>query len=95
MKKIMSNKRKIKAYGTVNLSENCNTVIKYKLSEKLKDLGSFTVSCVIEEHTFSKALCDLGASINLMPYSVAKRLNLGEIESTTLSLQMVDRSLTY
>ena len=46
------------------------------------------------EHTFSKALCDLGASINLMPYFLAKRLNLGEIELTALSLQMADRLMT-
>ena len=78
--------------------------------EKLKDPGSFTIPCVIGKHNFSKALCDPGASINLIitlngkeallvtrkdQYSVAKRLNLGEIEPIGLSLQMVDRSLTY
>ena len=40
-------------------------------------------------------MCDLGANINLKLYSIEKRLHLGEIEPTTLSLQMVDRSLTY
>ena len=45
------------------------------------------------EHTFSKALCDLGASINLMPYSVAKKMNLGEITPIALSLQMDNRSM--
>ena len=56
-------------------------------------MGSFTIPCVIREHTFSKALCDLGASFTLMSYSLAKRLNLWEIELTALSLQMVDRSM--
>ena len=65
-----------------------------KLPEKLKDLGSLTIPCVIGEHTFSKALCYLGVSINLMLYSVAKRLNLGEIESTNISLKwQIDRWL--
>ena len=45
--------------------------------KKLKDPGSFNIPCVIRENTFSKALCDLGASINLMPFLVAKKLNLG------------------
>ena len=79
MKEIMSNKRKLEAYGTVNLSENCSSIIQRKLPKKLKDSASFTIPCVIREHKFSKALCDLGASINLVPYSLEKRLNLGEI----------------
>ena len=92
---IMSNKKKLEAYGTITLTENCSTIIQRKLPEKLKDPGSFTIPCIIREHTFNKALCDLGASINLMPFSVAKKLNLGEITPTALSLQMADRSLTF
>ena len=46
-------------------------------------------------HTFSKAICDLGVRINLMPFLVAKKLNLGEITPTTLFLQMANRSLTF
>ena len=91
----MSNKKKLDAYGTVSLSENCGAIIQRKLKKKLKDPGSFTIPCIIGEHTFSKALCDLGASINLMPFSLAKKPNLGEITPTSLSLQMVDRSMTF
>ena len=80
LKEIMSNQRKLEAYGIVNMFENCSLIIQRKIPKKLKDPSSFTIPCVIGEHTFSKALCDLGASINLMSYSVAKRLNLGEIE---------------
>ena len=50
---------------------------------------------MIREHTFKKALCDLGANINLMPLSMVKKLNQGEPTPIALSLQMVDRSLTY
>ena len=95
MKEIMSNKRMLEAYGIVKLTENCSTIIQRKLLEKLKDPGSFTIPRVIGEHNFGKTLCDLGASINLMSYLVAKRLNLGEIESTALSLQRPDISMTY
>ena len=93
LKEIMSNKRKLEAYGIINMSENCSAIIHWKLPKKLKDSGSFTIPCVVGEHKFNKALCDLGANINLMSYSVAKRLNLGEIEPTALSLQMEDRSM--
>ena len=86
MKEIMSNKKKLEAYRIVNLTKNCSIIIQQKLPEKLKDLGSFTIPCIIGEHTFSNTLCDLGASINLMPFLVAKKLNLGEITPTALSL---------
>ena len=95
MKEIISNKKKLDAYRTVSLSKNCSAIIQRKLQEKLKDPGSFTISCIIREHTFSKSLCDLGATINLMPFSVAKKLNLREITPTSLSLQMADRLMTF
>ena len=53
MKEIMSNKKKIEPYGTVNFSENCNANIQRKFPKILKDPGSFTIPCVIGEHTFS------------------------------------------
>ena len=95
MKEIMINKKKIDSVGTVSLLENCSAIIQRKLLETLRDPGSFTIPCVIGEHAFKKALCDLGASINLLLLFVVKRLNLGEHAPTALSLQMDDRSLTY
>ena len=94
MKKITI-KKNLDSHGTVSLSDNFSAMIQRKLLEKLRDPGSFTIPCAIGEHTFKKALCDLGASINLMPLSVMKKLNLGELTPATLSLQMVDRSMTY
>ena len=61
----------------------------------MKDPSSFTILCTIGDSTFDKALCDLGASINLMPLSVFRKLGLGEVKPTTISLQMADRSLTF
>ena len=90
MKEIMSNKTKMDAYGTFSLSKNYSAMIQRKLLEKLRNPSSFTIPCDIGEHTFKKKLCDLGVSINLMPLSVVKKLNLGELTPTTLSLQMAD-----
>ena len=93
----MSNKKKLDSYGTVSLSENCSAIIQRKLLKTLKDPGSFTIPCIIGKHTFSKALCDLGASMNLMSFSMAKKLNLGDITSTSLHSKWLigDESKTH
>ena len=93
LKEILSKKRKIAEEGIVNLTATCSAVIQQKLPAKMKDHGSFTISCSIGKHEFKKALCDSGASINLMPLSVVQRLNLGELTPTTIALQMADRSM--
>ena len=59
----------------------------------MKDSGSFTIPCSIRKYEFKKALCDSGASINLMPLSVVQRLSLGELTLTKITLQMADRSM--
>ena len=59
----------------------------------MKDPDSFTIPCSIWKYEFKKALCDSGASINLMPLSVVQRLSLGELTPTAITLQMVDRSM--
>ena len=65
------------------------------MPHKLKDLGSFTIPCKIGNSIFERALCDLGASINLMPLSIFRRLGLGEAKPTTVILQSIDRSLKH
>ena len=52
----------------------------------MKDPGSFTIPCSIGKYEFKKALCDSGASINLMPLSVVQRLSLGELTPTAITL---------
>src|SRR5262249_15083780 len=55
----------------------------------------FTIPCVIGMRIISKAVADLGASINLMPYSLFKTLDLGEPKPTRMSIQLADRSVRY
>ena len=57
----------------------------------MQDLGSFTIPYAIGNHEFGRALCDLGANINLIPSSVERRLSLWELTPTNLTLQMVDK----
>ena len=93
MKKILSKKRKIVEEGIVNLTATYSQVIQQKLPAKMKDPASFTIPCSIGKYEFKKALCDSGASINLMPLSMVQRLSLGELTPTAITLQMADRSM--
>ncbi|XP_073051249.1 uncharacterized protein [Primulina eburnea] len=95
IKDVMSKKRKLHEFETVKLTEECSAILQRKLPQKLKDLGSFTIPCVIGGSRINKALCDLGASINLMPFSIYRTLELGEVKPSTITLQLADRSLTY
>ena len=95
MKDILSQKRRLVDFETVNLTEECSAILQRKLPQKLKDPGSFTIPYTIGNAIFERALCDLGASINLMPLSIFKRLGLGEARPTTVTLQLADRSLKH
>ena len=96
MKDILSQKRKLADFEIVNLTEECSAILQRKLPQKLKDPGSFTIPCTIGNAIFERALCDLGASINLMPLSIFKRLGLGEALPTTVTIiQLADISLKH
>jgi hypothetical protein len=86
MKDILSRKRKLGEFETVALTEECSAILQNKLPPKLKDPGSFTIPCTIGTQFFSRCLCDLGASINLMPLSVYKQLGLKEALPTSVTL---------
>ena len=70
MKEVMAKKRKLEDYETVKLTKECSAILQRKLLQKVKDPDSFTIPCIIGYTAFDKALCDLGASINLMPFSI-------------------------
>ncbi|KAM1495945.1 hypothetical protein ACFXTO_030606 [Malus domestica] len=95
LKELCTHKRKYGKYEEVMLSETVSAVLQRKLPPKLKDPGSFTVPCIIGERKFERALLDLGASVNLMPYSAYKHLSLGELKHCSMSLQLADRSVKY
>ncbi|GJW66007.1 putative reverse transcriptase, RNA-dependent DNA polymerase [Tanacetum coccineum] len=64
-----------------------------KLPPKETDPGSFILPCIIGNHSMSNALADLGASINIMPYSLFKRLELGSLKPIKMTIEMADRSM--
>jgi hypothetical protein len=75
------------------LTEEVSAVLLRKLPPKLKDPRSFNIPYRIGDHDFERALLDLGAGVNLMPYMVYEMLGLGELQSTSITLQLVDGSI--
>ena len=95
LKDLCTQKRKAKSTVSkkVFLTEQVSTILQHHLPTKFKDPRAPTISCVIGNHTIKRALLDLGASVNLLPYSVYKQFGLGELKPTTVSLQLADRSV--
>ena len=79
----------------MSLTATYSAVIQKTLPEKMLDPGSFTILCKIGDADMGKALCDYGASINLMPLSIAQRSSLGKLTPTTITMQMADRTLAH
>lgn len=72
-----------------------SVVIQNMVVPKLKDLRSFSIPCHIGTMDFDRALCYLGASVSLMALSVCKKLDMGDMKPTNMSLQLADRSVKY
>ena len=75
------------------LTEHVSAIIQSKYPVKYKDPGTPTISVNIGGNCIDKSLLDLGASVNLMPYSVYMQLGLGELKPTNITLSLVDRSV--
>ena len=75
------------------LTEQVSAIIQSKYPVKYKDPGSPTISVNIGGNSIDKSLLDLGASVNLMPYSVYTQLGLGELKPTNITLSLADRSV--
>ncbi|XP_050895944.1 uncharacterized protein LOC127102642 [Lathyrus oleraceus] len=91
LKDILTNKRRLDDPKPLE----CNSVAENKLDKKEKDPGSFSIPCILGNHVIDKAFLDLGASISLMPLAVCRTFNLGELQTTKMSLQLADRSVKY
>ncbi|KAM2921806.1 hypothetical protein COP2_043494 [Malus domestica] len=95
LKKLCTTRKRIREKEVVHVSENVSALLQRKLPPKCKDPGSFTIPCVIGNTRFEHAMLDLGASINVMPYSVYASMNLGELKNDGVIIQLADRSNAY
>jgi hypothetical protein len=75
------------------MTEQVSAILQCKLPLKYEDPGCPTITCMIGVSQIERALLDLGASVNLLPYSVYLQLGLGELKPITMTLQFADRSM--
>ncbi|CAN6712689.1 unnamed protein product [Malus baccata var. baccata] len=95
LKELCTTRKRISNKEVVKVSENVSTVLQRKLAPKCKDPGSFTIPCIIGNTRFEQCMLDLGASINVMPYSIYASMNLGELKQDGVIIQLDDRSNAY
>ncbi|GJW34916.1 reverse transcriptase domain-containing protein [Tanacetum coccineum] len=95
IKSLLMNKEKLLELAKIPLNENCSAMLLKKLPEKLGDPDKFLIPCNFPGMDVCHALADLGASINLMPLSIWKKLSLPELTPTRMTLELADRSITY
>nr|GEZ19868.1 reverse transcriptase domain-containing protein [Tanacetum cinerariifolium] len=93
-KKLLNNKDKLIELTKTPLNENCSVVVLKKLPEKLRDPGRFLIPCNLTGLDNCLALADLGASINLMPLSIWKKLRLPTLNDTKMVLELADRTIS-
>ncbi|GJY05510.1 reverse transcriptase domain-containing protein [Tanacetum coccineum] len=90
LKALIGNKEKLSEMARTPLNEHCSAVILNKLPKKLRDPDKFLIPCDFPGMDECLALADLGASINLMPLSVWKKLSLPELTTTCMTLELAD-----
>ncbi|XP_031095059.1 uncharacterized protein LOC115999343 [Ipomoea triloba] len=95
LKDLLSNKKKLVESAMVVLGEECSAILHKSVPRKLKDPRSFTIPCNIGRTSINRALADLEASINLMPFVLYRKLNLGTLKSTRMCIQLADKSTKY
>ena len=95
MKDILSKKHRLREFETVVLTKGCTAMLKNNLPAKLKGLRCFTIPYSIGNHYVGKTLCDLSASINLLPMVVFRKFGIGKARPTTVTLQLADRSYVH
>ena len=95
LKDLLTKKGKYIHSDNIVVEGNCSVVIQGIIPPKYKDLGSVTIPCSIGVVSVGKALIDLGANIDLMPLSMCRRIGELKIMPTRMTLQLVDRSITW
>ncbi|GJT03499.1 reverse transcriptase domain-containing protein [Tanacetum coccineum] len=94
IKSLLMNKEKLLELAKIPLNENCSAMLLKKLPEKLGDPGKFLIPCNFPGMDVCHALADLGASINLMPLSIWKKISLPELSPTRMTLELANSSIT-
>nr|GFA11481.1 reverse transcriptase domain-containing protein [Tanacetum cinerariifolium] len=94
IKSLLTNKDKLFELAKVALNENCSAMLLKKLPEKLGDPRNFLIPCDFSGMDVCHALADHGASINLMPLSIWKKISIPELTLTRMTRELADQSIT-
>ncbi|GJU98149.1 reverse transcriptase domain-containing protein [Tanacetum coccineum] len=78
---------------TINVE--CSAILLNKVPEKLEDPVKFLIPCILQDLKVYNSLADSGASINLMPLSIYKKLGIGTLKATRMTLELANRSVTF
>ncbi|KAL9241866.1 hypothetical protein vseg_015926 [Gypsophila vaccaria] len=87
--------QRLKGAQKVKVSEHVSAIFQRKLPQKCGDPGMFTIPCTLGDIRIERAMLDLGASINVLPYSLYKSMKLGSLVETDVVIQLADRSNAY
>ena len=93
LKDMCTKKRKTNVPKKVFFAANISELLLEPIPVKYKDLGCPTIACTIGQIKISRALLDLRASINLLPFSVYQQLRLGDLSPARVTIQLADRSI--
>ncbi|XP_050901999.1 uncharacterized protein LOC127109227 [Lathyrus oleraceus] len=92
--KVIIFKRRTADTNPIILTETCSAILQgMKIPIKKKDRGAVTIPCTIGDRSFNKALIDLGSSVSLMPLPIYKKLGIGAVQDTRMTLQFADHSV--
>ncbi|GJX24335.1 reverse transcriptase domain-containing protein [Tanacetum coccineum] len=95
LKELVSNKHKLEHILAAFLSDESSVMIQNKVPPKHGDPESFLIPCNFSKAFSCNALADLGASINLMPYSLYAKLSLETLKPTRMSVKLADKSFQH
>ncbi|GJX88377.1 reverse transcriptase domain-containing protein [Tanacetum coccineum] len=92
---LLRNKEKLEEIAIMTVNAECSAIIMNKVPEKLEDPGKFLIPCALQELNRTSALADSGASINLLPHSIYKKLELEALTPTRMTLELANCSITH
>ncbi|GJY55068.1 reverse transcriptase domain-containing protein [Tanacetum coccineum] len=92
---LLRNKEKLEEIAITTVNAECSVIIMNKVPEKLEDPRKFLILCALQELNRTSALADSGASINLLPHSIYKKLELEALTPTRMTLKLPNRSITH
>ena len=95
LKEMLTKKRKFPEDERVELEAGCSAIIQKSIPQKSRDPGSFTLPISVGNLYIGKALLDLGASINLIPLSMLRKIGEIDVRPTRMTLQLADRSIKH